>query len=151
MPRPPKTPTSMELIREYPVEALRGQSTELLFEGEQHGLRVSLLQGKRTAQIKVLLAEKHYMLIRPVDKGAMGCAMWRTPIFAEDESTPPSYCIRAWVEVVDRRASIRANEKVSESFTVQGDSLKSVIISGLQAYAHQTGKVLSPLFIGGNR
>ena len=151
MRRVPRTPSPMELIREYPMEALQGQSAELHFEGEQHGLRVSLLQGKRTAQLKVQLAEKHYMLIRPVDKGAMGCAMWRTPIFAEDESTPTSYCIRAWVEIVDRRASNRANEKVSESFTVQGDTLKSVIISGLQAYAHQTGKVLIPLFVGGNQ
>lgn len=151
MPRAPKTPSPMELIREYPVETLHGQSAELHFEGQNHGLRVTLLQGKRTAQLKVLLAEKHYMLIRPVDRGALGCAMWRTPIFAEGESTPTSYCIRAWVEIVDRKASIRASEKVSESFTVQGDTLKSVIISGLQAYAQQTGKVLIPLFIGGNR
>lgn len=151
MRRAPKTPSSLELIREFPREAFQGQTVELHFEGEQHGLLVSLLQGKRTAQLKIQLAEKHYMLIRPVDKGAMGCAMWRTPIFAEDEATPTTYCIRAWVEIVDRRASNRACEKVSESFTVQGDTLKSVIISGLQAYAHQTGKILVPLFIGGNQ
>lgn len=148
MPRVPETPTATDLSRAYPDSQLEMQSVELEYEARSHGLRYSVRQGKKTAQIKIWLTSGHHMMLRPVDRGSGGCARWISPIITSEDSDDTIFVLRAWVEIVNRRSGNRNKEKQSESFTVQGDSLKSVVKNVLQAYALQTGKVLMPEFVG---
>lgn len=148
MPQLPETPTANFLSRTYAEAELAMQSADLEWQGHDHGLQIILRQGKQTAQIKIFLTEGHYMVLRPVDRGAGGCASWVSFTEPSADSKASPYLIRAWVEVVNRKSRLSDNDKKSESFTIQGDSLKSVVIGALQHFAKLTGKLLMPIFVG---
>lgn len=148
MPKLPETPTATYLSRAYAGEELEMQSIELEWQGQKHGLRLMLRQGKRTAQIKIWLTENHHLILRPVDRGAAGYAKWMSFTAPIEASKVPPYLIRAWVEIFDRKVSLKEAERKSESFTIQGDALKAVVIGSLDQYLKLTGKLLMPLFLG---